>query len=75
MRYLALYSETRVVTQRHRRATDARYCAWRISKFVKSNAIVYAKDRMGVGAGQMSRIDRAAYRRIKPHRAWKCPAR
>lgn len=32
--------------------------AWRVAKFVKSNAIVYAKDRMtvGVGAGQMSRV-------------------
>ena len=33
--------------------------AWRIAKHVKSNAIVYAKDRrtLGIGAGQMSRID------------------
>jgi phosphoribosylaminoimidazolecarboxamide formyltransferase / IMP cyclohydrolase len=32
--------------------------AWRICKFVKSNAIVYARDRttVGVGAGQMSRV-------------------
>jgi phosphoribosylaminoimidazolecarboxamide formyltransferase/IMP cyclohydrolase len=32
--------------------------AWHVAKFVKSNAIVYAKDRMtiGVGAGQMSRV-------------------
>jgi phosphoribosylaminoimidazolecarboxamide formyltransferase / IMP cyclohydrolase len=32
--------------------------AWRVCKFVKSNAIIYAKDRMtiGVGAGQMSRV-------------------
>ena len=32
--------------------------AWRVAKFVKSNAIVYAKDRrtIGIGAGQMSRI-------------------
>ena len=32
---------------------------WRVAKQVKSNAIVYAKDRatLGVGAGQMSRID------------------
>jgi phosphoribosylaminoimidazolecarboxamide formyltransferase/IMP cyclohydrolase len=32
--------------------------AWCVAKFVKSNAIVYAKDRMtlGVGAGQMSRV-------------------
>jgi len=33
--------------------------AWRVVKHVKSNAIVYARDRatLGVGAGQMSRID------------------
>lgn len=32
--------------------------AWRVAKFVKSNAIVYARDGMtiGVGAGQMSRV-------------------
>ena len=32
--------------------------AWRVSKFVKSNAIVFCKDEMtvGVGAGQMSRV-------------------
>jgi len=33
--------------------------AWRVCKHVKSNAIVYARDRatLGIGAGQMSRID------------------
>jgi len=33
--------------------------AWHVAKHVKSNAIVYAKDRqtLGIGAGQMSRID------------------
>ena len=32
--------------------------AWRVAKFVKSNAIVYAHDRstVGIGAGQMSRV-------------------
>ena len=32
--------------------------AWRVAKFVKSNAIVYARERMtlGIGAGQMSRV-------------------
>ena len=35
--------------------------AWKVCKFVKSNAIVYAKNNqtIGVGAGQMSRIDSA----------------
>jgi len=33
--------------------------AWRVCKHVKSNAIVYAKDgaTLGIGAGQMSRVD------------------
>jgi phosphoribosylaminoimidazolecarboxamide formyltransferase/IMP cyclohydrolase len=33
--------------------------AWRVAKYVKSNAIVCAKDRatLGIGAGQMSRVD------------------
>lgn len=33
--------------------------AWRVCKHVKSNAIVYARDRatLGIGAGQMSRVD------------------
>ena len=35
--------------------------AWRVAKFVKSNAIVFARDRatLGIGAGQMSRLDSA----------------
>ena len=41
--------------------------SWRVAKFVKSNAIVYAKDNMtiGVGAGQMSRINSARIAGIK----------
>jgi phosphoribosylaminoimidazolecarboxamide formyltransferase/IMP cyclohydrolase len=33
--------------------------AWKVAKHVKSNAIVYVKDgaTVGVGAGQMSRVD------------------
>lgn len=40
---------------------------WRVCKFVKSNAIVYSKDRMtiGVGAGQMSRVYSAQIAGIK----------
>jgi phosphoribosylaminoimidazolecarboxamide formyltransferase / IMP cyclohydrolase len=36
-------------------------CAFRIAKHVKSNTIVYVKDRatVGIGAGQMSRVDSA----------------
>ena len=35
--------------------------AWKVAKFVKSNAIVYVKNKqtIGIGAGQMSRIDSA----------------
>jgi phosphoribosylaminoimidazolecarboxamide formyltransferase/IMP cyclohydrolase len=35
--------------------------AWRVAKFVKSNAIVFVRDRatLGIGAGQMSRLDSA----------------
>ncbi len=41
--------------------------AWRIVKYVKSNAIVYAKDRqtIGIGAGQMSRVYSARIAAIK----------
>ena len=53
--------DLKVVTKR---APDAREMAdlmfaWTVAKHVKSNAIVYARDRatVGVGAGQMSRVD------------------
>lgn len=41
--------------------------AWKVAKFVKSNAIVYAKDHrtIGVGAGQMSRVYSARIAGIK----------
>jgi phosphoribosylaminoimidazolecarboxamide formyltransferase/IMP cyclohydrolase len=41
--------------------------AWRVAKFVKSNAIVFARGGMtlGVGAGQMSRIDSARIAALK----------
>jgi phosphoribosylaminoimidazolecarboxamide formyltransferase/IMP cyclohydrolase len=41
--------------------------AWNVAKFVKSNAIVFCKDgmTMGVGAGQMSRLDSARIASIK----------
>ncbi len=45
--------------------------AWKVAKFVKSNAIVYAGKRMtlGVGAGQMSRINSARIAAIKAEHA------
>jgi phosphoribosylaminoimidazolecarboxamide formyltransferase/IMP cyclohydrolase len=41
--------------------------AWRVCKHVKSNAIVYARDgqTIGVGAGQMSRVDAARFGAMK----------
>jgi phosphoribosylaminoimidazolecarboxamide formyltransferase/IMP cyclohydrolase len=41
--------------------------AWRICKHVKSNAIVYARDgqTIGIGAGQMSRVDAAKFGAMK----------
>jgi phosphoribosylaminoimidazolecarboxamide formyltransferase/IMP cyclohydrolase len=41
--------------------------AWRVCKHVKSNAIVYARDgqTIGVGAGQMSRVDAAKFGAMK----------
>ena len=53
----------RCVTQRQ--ASEAEWAdlmfAWKMVRLVKSNAIVYAKDcrTIGVGAGQMSRVDSA----------------
>jgi phosphoribosylaminoimidazolecarboxamide formyltransferase/IMP cyclohydrolase len=45
--------------------------AWKVAKFVKSNAIVFCKDgmTMGVGAGQMSRLDSARIAAIKAQHA------
>jgi phosphoribosylaminoimidazolecarboxamide formyltransferase / IMP cyclohydrolase len=55
------FDDLKVVTKRQPTAAeldDLRF-AWVVCKHVKSNAIVLAKDRMliGVGAGQMSRVD------------------
>ncbi|MBK6676376.1 MAG: bifunctional phosphoribosylaminoimidazolecarboxamide formyltransferase/IMP cyclohydrolase [Rhodocyclaceae bacterium] len=62
-------SDIKVVTKRAptaREMTDLLF-AWRVAKYVKSNAIVYCKDGMttGVGAGQMSRVDSARIAAIK----------
>ena len=45
---------------------DLLFC-WKVAKFVKSNAIVYAKDNqtIGIGAGQMSRVYSAKIAGIK----------
>ena len=55
--------EWKVVTQRQPSDTELRDLgfAWRVCKYVKSNAILFAKEGavVGVGAGQMSRLDSA----------------
>ncbi len=45
--------------------------AWKVAKYVKSNAIVFCKNgmTMGVGAGQMSRLDSARIASIKAQHA------
>ncbi|MFP1734382.1 bifunctional phosphoribosylaminoimidazolecarboxamide formyltransferase/IMP cyclohydrolase [Lonsdalea quercina] len=62
-------SQLRVVTERQpteAELRDALFC-WKVAKFVKSNAIVYARDNMtiGIGAGQMSRVYSAKIAGIK----------
>ncbi len=68
-----LNAELKAVTQRAPtdKEMDDLLFAWRVAKFVKSNAIVYAKDRMtvGVGAGQMSRVNSARIAAIKAEHA------
>ncbi|WP_370549303.1 bifunctional phosphoribosylaminoimidazolecarboxamide formyltransferase/IMP cyclohydrolase [Edwardsiella tarda] len=61
--------DLRVVTTRQpseQELRDALFC-WKVAKFVKSNAIVYARDNMtvGIGAGQMSRVYSAKIAGIK----------
>ena len=55
--------DLKVVSERKPSKDEIENClfAWKVCKFVKSNAIVYTKDNqtIGIGAGQMSRIDSA----------------
>ena len=70
---LSIYNDLKVVTERH--PTDQELndlvFSWKVAKFVKSNAIVYGKNNMtiGVGAGQMSRINSARIAGIKAEHA------
>lgn len=65
--------ELRVVTDKQPSAQQRKdlLFAWRVAKFVKSNAIVFCGGGMtlGVGAGQMSRIDSARIASIKAQHA------
>jgi phosphoribosylaminoimidazolecarboxamide formyltransferase/IMP cyclohydrolase len=62
-------SELKAVTKRQPTAEEiaSLLFAWRVCKHVKSNAILYAKDgqTLGVGAGQMSRVDSARFGAMK----------
>ena len=62
-------AEQRVVSRRHPSASEMAdlLFAWRVSKWVKSNAIVFAKEQatVGIGAGQMSRVDAVNYAGMK----------
>jgi len=54
-------SDLKIVTKRHPTPEEKRALlfAWKVCKHVKSNAILYSRDgqTIGVGAGQMSRVD------------------
>ncbi|RSL18163.1 phosphoribosylaminoimidazolecarboxamide formyltransferase/IMP cyclohydrolase [Edaphobacter aggregans] len=66
-------AELRLVTERRPTAEEMRALlfAWRVCKHVKSNAIVYARfseghgQTVGIGAGQMSRVDAARFGAMK----------
>jgi phosphoribosylaminoimidazolecarboxamide formyltransferase/IMP cyclohydrolase len=62
-------SDLKVVTKKAPTADELRdlLFAWRVARFVKSNAIVYARDgqTLGIGAGQMSRVDSTRIAAIK----------
>jgi phosphoribosylaminoimidazolecarboxamide formyltransferase/IMP cyclohydrolase len=62
-------TDLKVVTQRAPTPEETRALlfAWKVCKHVKSNAIVYARDgqTVGVGAGQMSRVDAAKFGALK----------
>jgi phosphoribosylaminoimidazolecarboxamide formyltransferase/IMP cyclohydrolase len=68
-----LPADLKVVTRRQPTAEQIEdlLFAWRVAKFVKSNAIVFAGGGMtlGIGAGQMSRIDSARIASIKAREA------
>jgi phosphoribosylaminoimidazolecarboxamide formyltransferase/IMP cyclohydrolase len=70
---LALTRDIETVTERAPSETEMvdLLFTWRVAKFVKSNAIVYGRDGMtiGIGAGQMSRVNSARIAVIKAEQA------
>ncbi|MGU9958183.1 MAG: bifunctional phosphoribosylaminoimidazolecarboxamide formyltransferase/IMP cyclohydrolase [Arenicellales bacterium WSBS_2016_MAG_OTU3] len=69
----ALHAKLECVTERQPSDDEMRdlLFTWRVAKFVKSNAIVYGKNGMtiGIGAGQMSRVNSARIAAIKAEHA------
>ena len=69
----SLYQELQIVSARAPTEEEMRdmLFSWKVAKFVKSNAIIYAKNNrtVGVGAGQMSRINSARIAGIKAEHA------
>jgi phosphoribosylaminoimidazolecarboxamide formyltransferase/IMP cyclohydrolase len=63
-------ADVKVVTKRspNNKELEDLMFAWKVAKHIKSNAIVFAKNRLtiGIGAGQMSRVDSA---RIAVHKS------
>ena len=66
-------ADLKVVTQRQPSEAELNdlLFAWTVAKHVKSNAIVYARDlaTVGIGAGQMSRVDSTKIASIKAQAA------
>jgi phosphoribosylaminoimidazolecarboxamide formyltransferase/IMP cyclohydrolase len=73
----AVLSDVELKTVTRRAPTSAELAdlkfAWQVAKHVKSNAIVYAKDgaTVGMGAGQMSRVDSSRIAALKAEEAAK----
>ncbi len=71
--YRLSLDELNVVTRKkptERQMADLLF-AWRVAKYVKSNTIVFCRDNrtLGIGAGQMSRVDSAKIATIKAQQA------
>ena len=71
--YRLALADLKVVTQKkpsEAQLNDLLF-AWRVAKFVKSNTIVFCQDNrtLGIGAGQMSRVDSAKIATIKAQQA------
>ena len=68
-----LYSQLEVVTERKPTESEMRdlLFAWKVCKYVKSNAVVIAKEgqTLGIGSGQVSRVDslRCAIEKARRH--------